>query len=240
MQTQLHSELLKLIRRAKEGDKKATDEIIQKNLGLVWSVVHRFCGRGCESEDLFQIGCIGLLKAIRRFDESYEVAFSTYAVPMIMGEIKRFLRDDGSIKVSRGLKELAAKAYGMMERRKKQTGEDISIGELADLLGVDREELVQAMDACAPTQSLNAPFDSEEDNGSLENILTEGGIEDNTVQRLTIEEMLHKLKEEDRQIILLRYFQNKTQMEVATLLNISQVQVSRKERKVLKLLRNSV
>jgi RNA polymerase sporulation-specific sigma factor len=238
MQTQLHTDIIQLIQQAKAGDQKATDEIVEKNLGLVWSVVHRFSGRGVESEDLFQIGCIGLLKAVRRFDESYGVVFSTYAVPMIMGEIKRFLRDNGSIKVSRRLKELAAKAYGIREKQKKQTGEDISIGELADMLGVDREELVQAMDSCAPVASLNATFDGEEEGATLENILTEGGIEEATLQRISVEEMLEKLKEDDRKLIELRYFQNKTQIEVATFLSISQVQVSRKERKILKFLRS--
>lgn len=237
MQTQLHSDFLQLIRRARAGDQSATDEIVKKNLGLVWSVVHRFGGRGIESEDLFQIGCIGLLKAVRRFDESFDVAFSTYAVPMIMGEIKRFLRDNGAVKVSRHLKELAARAYGVMEKHKKQTGEDMSIGSLADLLGVDREELVQAMDSCAPVASLSAPFDGEEEGASLETVLTEGGIEEDAVTRISVAEMLNKLNEDDRRIIQLRYFQNKTQTEVATLLNISQVQVSRKERSILKLLR---
>jgi RNA polymerase sporulation-specific sigma factor len=125
-----------------------------------------------------------------------------------------------------------------MEKQKKLTGEDLSIGELADLMGEDREELVQAMDSCAPVASLNAAFDKEEEGATLENILTEGGIEEDTIRRISIEEMLSKLKEEERLIIQLRYFQNKTQMEVATLLNISQVQVSRKERKILKFLRN--
>lgn len=228
----------RLLKRAIDGDTFARDKLAEDNMGLVWSVVKKFTNRGYEADDLFQIGCIGLLKAIDKFDFSYGVKFSTYAVPMIIGEIKRFLRDDGAVKVSRGVKELAAKARATSEIMQKQTGEAPTIGQLSECLGVPAEDIVFALEAACPPESLFAGEESdlapliERTEANLE-----GQNEGEIVNRLALAEVLQKLPVRERQLIVLRYFQNMTQLEVAKLLGISQVQVSRLEKKVLGLLR---
>jgi RNA polymerase sporulation-specific sigma factor len=226
-----------LLSRAAAGDEDAVNELVQKNLGLVHSVVKKFSNSPYEAEDLFQIGCMGLLKAIHKFDLSYDVRFSTYAVPMILGEIKRFLRDDGPVKVSRGLKELAIKAKSISELLQKQTGTAPGIEELASMLGRSAEEVVLALDAAVPPESLYGGGDEDGGVSAIDKIAQKGGGEGELVDKIALREVIGKLKARERQIIIFRYFQNKTQSEVAKILGISQVQVSRLEKKILEQMR---
>jgi len=232
---------LELVRRAQEGDQGAVEEIVRTNSGLVWSVVKRFAGRGYEAEDLFQIGSIGLLKCIQKFDASYDVKFSTYAVPMIMGEIKRFLRDDGMIKVSRPLKEMAQKARFAQDSLTKAHNRPPSLSEVAAEVGTTVEELVVAMEAGLEVESLYTTIHQGE--GSpiyLIDKLQEPDAGDEVVDTLTLKEIIGKLKPKERQIIILRYFYDKTQMEIAREIGVSQVQVSRIEKRVLRSLRENL
>lgn len=233
---------LALLRRAHEGDKAARDTLVEENLGLVWSIVRRFTGRGVEAEDLFQIGSIGLLKAIDKFDPGYEVQFSTYAVPMITGEIKRFLRDDGMVKVSRPLKELSWKAYAVRERLERELGQEPSLSLIARELEVTMEELVMALDSGAEVESLQKTIYQGDGNDiSLEDRLEErSGAQEQLLNRILLEETLDKLETRERQIIYLRYFEDKTQTEIARELGISQVQVSRMEKKILRIMRGKI
>lgn len=226
-----------LLSRAAAGDEDAVNELVQKNLGLVHSVVKKFSNSPYEAEDLFQIGCMGLLKAIHKFDLSYDVRFSTYAVPMILGEIKRFLRDDGPVKVSRGLKELAIKAKSISELLQKQTGTAPGIEELASMLGRSAEEVVLALDAAVPPESLYGGGAEDGGVSAIDKIAQKGGGEGELVDKIALREVIGKLKARERQIIIFRYFQNKTQSEVAKILGISQVQVSRLEKKILEQMR---
>ena len=233
-------ETLKLILRAHEGDKTARDQLVMDNVGLIWSIVRRFAGRGYEMEDLFQIGSIGLLKAIDKFDVSYDVKFSTYAVPMISGEIKRFLRDDGMIKVSRSLKELAYKSLQARERLNAELGREPTLEELSEELGVDKEELVQAMEAGGEVESLYRPIHQKE--GSeirlLDKIEEKERKEDKILDLMVLKQLLETLDAQERQLIYLRYFADKTQSDVGKMMGISQVQVSRMEKRILQNLRN--
>lgn len=224
-----------LLLRAKEGDKDARDLLVEENTGLVHSVVKRFLGRGQEMEDLFQVGCIGLIKAVQKFDLSFGVRFSTYAVPMIMGEIKRFLRDDGIIKVSRSLKETAARAMSLREDITKRTGQEPTVGELAEQLGISAAELSSALDAAVRPESLYATTDdgNREQASLLERLESEETPETDVVNRLTLNSLLNDLTGRDKTIIFLRYYKQKTQTEIAQRLGISQVQVSRIEKKLL-------
>lgn len=228
-----------LLKRAAEGDEAAKSQLVEANLGLVWSVVKKFAGRGYEADDLFQIGCMGLLKAIEKFDLSFEVRFSTYAVPMIIGEIKRFLRDDGPLKVSRSIKELAMKARSVSETLQKQTGEEASIHQIANQLGKSSEDIVFALEAVQTPDSLYA---GENDDDSIPLIdktaLREG--ETDIIDKIALREAIHKLEPRERQIIMFRYFGDKTQAQVAALLGISQVQVSRLEKKILATMRGEL
>ncbi|NCC15517.1 MAG: SigB/SigF/SigG family RNA polymerase sigma factor [Clostridia bacterium] len=221
-----------LIRQAKEGDRQAKEILLQENSGLVWSVARRFQGRGVEIEDLYQIGAIGLLKCIEKFDFSYEVKFSTYAVPMIIGEIRRFLRDDGTIKISRSLKELAAKAKRMQEKLQQEKNRDVTIQELAEALEVELEQLIPALEARKEVESLNAPISYDEDLQVQDKLASKEDGEQ-VINRLCLMEALDNLEVKERQIIVLRYFEDRTQTEVAKRMGISQVQVSRIEKKVL-------
>ncbi len=227
------------IEMAKNGDKDAEAQIVHDNTGLVWSVARRFLGRGHEAEDLFQVGCIGLIKAIKKFDMAFDVQFSTYAVPMIMGEIKRFLRDDGIIKVSRSVKELGVKARHAKEQLAKKLGREPLVSEIAELLGVDTAELAMAFDAMAQPESLSAI--QGDDNRELIDKIDEGNSnEAEIIDRLAINEALATLKPRERQIILLRYYHQKTQVQIAQMLGISQVQVSRIEKRVLGEMRKKI
>lgn len=228
-----------LIKQAHLGDKSAREQVINDNVGLIWCVVKRFAGRGTELEDLFQIGSIGLLKAVDKFDFTFEVKFSTYAVPMISGEIKRFLRDDGMIKVSRSLKELSAKAYMKREECITKNGCEPSVELLATLLEVDKEELVLALESSSEVESLYKPIYQKDGDEIclLDKLEKSEEQEDKIINKIMLTEMLEQLKEEEKQLIHLRYFMNMTQSEVGRILGISQVQVSRLEKKILKTMR---
>ena len=207
-----------------------------RNSGLIWSVVGRFRGRG-EPEDLYQIGAIGLLKCIEKFDFSYDVKFSTYAVPMILGEIKRFLRDDGTVKVSRSLKELAWRAKRLQEAAMQEESRELSLQELAERLEVEKEELVLALESTKDVESLYASVDGNEGTLQLIDKLTDNTENEKVMERLSLMEALEHLDAKQRQIIILRYFQDRTQADVARCIGISQVQVSRIEKRVLSELR---
>lgn len=224
-----------LIRRSQEGDKEAREVLIEENMGLIHHVVKRFLGRGVEAEDLFQIGAIGLVKAVDRFDLSFGVRFSTYAVPMIAGEIKRFLRDDTMIKISRSLKELAIRAARLREQILMERGEEPGVEELAGCLGVEPEELVQAMDGSAEVESLQKiVYQGDGEGLSLMDKVEQGKDEEETLLRqLLLEQLLSDLEPKERKLIVLRFFHDRTQTQVAEELGMSQVQVSRLEKKIL-------
>lgn len=225
-----------LLIKAKNGDKEAKNLLVENNVGLVWSVLKRFHNRGYEAEDLFQIGCIGLIKAIDKFNLEFEVRFSTYAVPMIIGEIKRFLRDDGIIKISRSLKELSNKARLTKDILSRELLREPTINEIAERLGVQVEELAMALEATYAPESL---FNSTNDgNGGTPQLIDriEGEGEENYVEmldKLALRQILETLNPRDKKIIILRYFKEYTQVQIAKLLGISQVQVSRIEKKIL-------
>ncbi len=228
-------ETMKLIEMAHNGDKAARERLVMDNVGLVWSIVRRFTGRGCETEDLFQIGSIGLIKAIDKFDTAYEVRFSTYAVPMIAGEIKRFLRDDGMIKVSRSIKEMGVRVAAARETLSGLLGRDPTVDELADRLGVSREEVAASLEAGSQVESLYAPSGSGDDNNLtlLDRVAEEREAHEELLDRMVLGQLLKALDRQQREIIIRRYFYNQTQTQIAKLLGISQVQVSRMERKIL-------
>ena len=232
-------EILSLIGRAHQGDKRAREILTENNMGLVHSIARRFQNRGVEMEDLIQIGCIGLLKAIDKFDTSYDVRFSTYAVPMITGEIKRFLRDDGMVKVSRSLKETAAKAYTVREELFLKEGKEPRMEEIARELGITREELVLAMDSQGQVESLQKTiYQSDGNEISLEDKLPlEENQQEMVVNRMFLEQALGTLDRKERELIYLRFFQDRTQSSIAQQMGMSQVQVSRMEKKILNRLR---
>ncbi|QAA31707.1 RNA polymerase sporulation sigma factor SigF [Clostridium manihotivorum] len=231
-----------LIRQAKAGSVEAMNRLIEINMPLVSSISRKFLNRGYDYEDIFQIGSIGLVKAINNFDDSFNVKFSTYAVPMIIGEIKRFLRDDGFIKVSRNTKTLARKLHFSREELSKKLDREPTIEELAEYSGVEKEEIVFALESANSMQYL---YDTiHQDDGSpvlLIDKIAENGEEDaEMIDRLALKEALKSLEPKSRQIILLRYFKDKTQIQVAKMLGISQVQVSRIEKKVLQQMRKKL
>ena len=230
-----------LIKLAKEGDVEATDALVSGNFPLIKAIVKGYLNKGVEYDDLYQIGCVGFLKAIKNFDPSFDVKFSTYAVPMISGEIKRFLRDDGSIKVSRSIKTLAIKLKSFIDKQKNINGESPSIEEMADEFGVEKEDVVIALDSCQQTISLNAKID--EDDPNSQNVIDKLAIfdkSDDMLDKFILKTEILNLPEKERQIILLRYYRGKTQGEVAELLDVSQVQVSRMESKIIEQLRKKL
>lgn len=233
---------IELIKLAKEGDRKAREQVATENLGLVWSVVRRFAGRGHELEDLYQIGCIGLMKCIDKFDPAYDVKFSTYAVPMIMGEIKRFLRDDGMVKVSRSLKETAYKVYSVREQMMNEHGIEPTIEELASSLEIEKEDIVLALEAGSEVESIYKTIYQNDGNSIylIDKLVSSEDESRQAVDRLALEELLGQLEEKERSIIRMRYFEDKTQTEIAEFLGISQVQVSRIEKKVLTKMREQM
>jgi RNA polymerase sporulation-specific sigma factor len=230
---------LELIARAQDGDNDAAEQLIKENSGLIWSVVKKFAKRGYEPDDLFQIGAIGLLKCIRKFDTSFDVKFSTYAIPMIIGEIKRFLRDDGMIKVSRPMKELATKARYTTEMLTAKLGRQPTISELATEIGTTTEELIVAMEAGHDVESLHATI--YQGDGSpiflIDKVAQTTNDTDQAINILALKQLIERLKPKERQVIILRYFRDKTQIEVAKAIGVSQVQVSRIEKKVLQTLK---
>lgn len=232
-------ETMELIHMAHEGDKDARDRLVMENVGLIWSIVRRFSGRGYEMEDLFQIGSIGLIKAIDKFDTGFDVKFSTYAVPMITGEIKRFLRDDGMIKVSRSLKEMGMKVRAAREEMTYVLGREPTIEEIAGRLDASREEVAASLEAGAEVESLYRPAGGKDDTTTclMDRLEEESNHHEELLNRMVLKELMEGLTEEQRQIIIRRYFYNQTQTQIAGELGISQVQVSRLEKRILKEMR---
>lgn len=228
-------EISRLLIQAQDGDKKAREVLIEKNLGLIHHIVKRFSGRGYELEDLFQIGSIGLMKAIDHFDLSYQVRFSTYAVPMIQGEIKRFLRDDGMVKVSRTLKENGWKISIAQAEFNRSNGNDPTLSELCEKTGLSLEEIVTAMDANSEIESIYRNLYQADGNEILlaDKLKEPRDAHEEAVNRIFVHQLMEKLNMEEKRLIQLRYFCNKTQVEAAGEMGISQVQVSRLEKKIL-------
>lgn len=228
-------EFERLVLAAHAGDENARNELIENNLRLVWSVVQRFLGRGIEAEDLFQIGSVGLVRAVDRFDPAFGVKFSTYAVPLIIGEIRRFFRDDGPVKVSRSLKENALRVRKAQELLAAKLGRDPSMHEIAEEIGISIEDLVTATDAMRPLSSLQETL--TQDDGSalrLEDRLPDSRVDESAwVDRLAIQGALGQLADVERQVIFSRFFHDKTQVQTAEILGISQVQVCRIEKRAL-------
>lgn len=232
-------ETLLLIQQAQQGDQEAIERLVKENSGLIWAVVKKFLNRGYDADDLYQIGSIGLLKCIKKFDTSYNVKFSTYAVPMIMGEIKRFLRDDGLIKVSRNLKELAVKARYTSDALSKKLGKTPNIYELAEEMNVSAEDLVLALEANLEVESLYSTVNKTDSNPMyLIDRLAEKDNEAKMIDFIALKEIIQNLKPKEREIIMLRYFDDKTQTETAKEIGVSQVQISRIEKKVLQAIRS--
>ena len=228
-----------LLRLTKEGNEAAREQIILNNVGLIWSVVRRFTNRGYESEDLFQIGIMGLIKAIDKFDLSYQVKFSTYAVPMIAGEIRRFLRDDGIVKVSRTLKENSWKIRRESDLFRQRKGREPTVNELQECTGMTPEEIVQAMDFSVEVDSIDRTV--RQSDGSeislLDRLQVENTRTEELLNRVMLEQLLAELPEKERRLIIMRYLQDRSQTEVARMMGVSQVQVSRLEKKILKQMR---
>lgn len=225
-----------LIRKAQQGDKVAREQLINENTGLVWSIVRRFLGRGQEAEDLFQIGVIGLMKAVDKFDLSFDVMLSTYACPMISGEIKRYLRDNNSlIKVSRSIKENGWKIKAAKERLAYELGRDATLEELAAATELSMEDVVTALEAGSEIESIYKTVYQGDGNEIylVDRISEEKNEAESLLDKMTVKQLLDTLTEEERTLIISRYFEDKTQVETAKLLGISQVQVSRLEKKIL-------
>ena len=229
-----------LIKQSQEGDKEAKEQLIMLHSGLIWNVVRRFMGRGYETEDLYQIGAIGLIRAIDKFDFTYDVKFSTYAVPLISGEIKRFLRDDGMIKVSRTLKENQWKIKKAMEVLQNRLGREATIEELAEELVMEPEEIIFSLEATVEVESMEQSIYARDGKeiSLKDRLTTEKNEQEELMNRLFIQQLLDMLSDRDRELIKLRYFENKTQTQVADLLGISQVQVSRLEKKILRYMKD--
>ncbi|QFT89492.1 RNA polymerase sigma-F factor [Bacillus sp. THAF10] len=226
-------EVKELIQRSQDGEQEARDMIVQKNMRLVWSVVQRFMNRGYEPDDLFQIGCIGLLKSVDKFDLSYDVKFSTYAVPMIIGEIQRFIRDDGSVKVSRSLKEIANKIRKAKDELSKRYGRVPTVNEIAEFLEITAEEVVLAQEAArAPSSIHETVYENDGDPITLLDQIADHS-EHRWFDKIALKEAIEELDEREKLIVYLRYYKDQTQTEVAQRLGISQVQVSRLEKKIL-------
>ena len=223
-----------LLRAAQSGDNDACSQAVQENSGLIWSIVRRYCGRGVAPEDLYQLGCLGFLKAVRGFDFSYGTCFSTYAVPKIAGEIRRFLRDDGALKVGRTTREKAQALYTMRESLRQELGREPALSELAEATGMEPEEIARVDLATASPESLQ----SENEEGlTLEGTLGTDAPEDSMVERIALQEAIRQLPEKERMTILLRYFKGLTQEQTARVVGVSQVQISRLEKKGLARLR---
>ena len=230
-----------LIKKAKNGDNEATEILISGNFPLIKAIVKGYLNKGVEYDDLYQIGCVGFLKAIKNFDDKFDVKFSTYAVPMISGEIKRFLRDDGAVKVSRSIKTLAIKLKSYIDKKRNALEEIPTIDELAEMFQVEKEDVIIALDSCQQTISLNAKID--EDDPNSQNVIDKFVCEDKNeeiLDKFILKNEINNLPEKEKKIILLRYYRGKTQGEVAELLNVSQVQVSRMESKIIEQLKKKM
>lgn len=232
------NEAFELIRKAQSGDENAKSILVENNSPLIKSILRRYKNKGVEYDDLYQLGCIGLLKAIKNFSTEFGVKFSTYAVPMIMGEIKRYLRDDGYIKVSRTTKTLSCKIAYYIDSVKNSEGRSPSVDEIAERFGIEPQEVVFTIDSSKMPVSIYDKGDDEQGQAIFEK-LTDGDQTDSTIEKMLIKESISKLDEREKKIVLLRYYKDKTQSEVAKVLNVSQVQVSRLETKIIEKLRES-
>ena len=232
------------IEKAQSGDKKALEELIEENNGLIWSIVKRFYGRGHEPEDLYQIGCLGFIKSIKRFNTDFEVKLSTYAVPYMIGEIKRYIRDDGPVKVSRSIKDLGIKIRELQREKMNKQGREPKIQEIAKELKVDLDDVILAMEATNSVESIEGTKHINNKDGKsislLDTLSTEKNEEETITNKLVIGQLIKDLKDREKEIILLRYYKEKTQSQVAKILGISQVQVSRLERKILENMRRKM
>lgn len=235
---------MKIIERAQNGSKEDMTKLIEDNNGLIWSIVRRFSGRGYDIEDLYQIGSIGFIKAIQRFDTSFEVRLSTYAVPYILGEIKRYIRDDGPIKISRSIKELNIKILELQKEYMNKYAREITLEEISKELRITKEEITMALDSAKPVDSIESSKyrDSKTDKtiSILENISTGKDEQTEITNRIVIKNLINELDKEEKEIIMLRYYKHKTQVQVSKILGITQVQVSRLERKILNEMRRKL
>ena len=231
----MNADRMALIRRAQAGEREAAQQLVEENTGLIWSVARRFFGRGVEPDDLYQLGCVGFLKAIEGFDLSYGTQFSTYAVPKISGEIRRFLRDDGVVKVSRTIKEQAVKIRQARLLLEQRIGREPKMSELSAETGLSPEEIAFAETATGPADSIQR--ESGEDGFTLELVLGDFGAEDKMVEHVALRAAIEKLPEREKQVIALRYYHGMTQQASARVLHVSQVQISRLERRAVDLLR---
>lgn len=226
------------LRLAKSGDREAVGRLVQENSGLIWSVARRFFGRGVESDDLYQLGCVGFLKAISGFDEEYGTQFSTYAVPKISGEIRRFLRDDGAVKVSRGIKEKAQLIRNARVQLEQTLGREPALSELSERTGFDAAEIAAAETAVSPTESFHR--ETGEEGFTLESILSNSGEEERLLERVSLRQCVDSLPESERKVIALRYYHGLTQDAAARVLGVSQVQISRLEKRAVERLRGKL
>ncbi len=234
---------LTLIKQAHKGDKASRDKVLTENTALIWSIVRRFLNRGYEGEDLFQIGCIGMLKAIDRFDVNYNVAFSTYAVPLITGEIRRFLRDDGIIKISRSIKENQNKIIAETEKFREINHVEPTIEKLAEICSLSKEDVVTAIESLRNVESIYKEVECSGEGNSVsivDRLVDQSNHENMVLDRMLIKQLLDTLDENERNIIILRYYKNKTQADIAKEIGITQVQVSRKEKKILNKLKKEI
>lgn len=227
-----------LLRAAREGDNGACQQVLEENQGLIWSVVRRYCGRGVEMDDLYQLGCLGFVKAVQGFDPGFGTQFSTYAVPKIAGEIRRFLRDDGPVKVSRGMKERAGLIRTAQVRLEEHLGREPTLSQLAEETGLEPEEVAAAQLSAEPVLSLQG--ETGESGLILEGLLGDDGLEEKTVERLALERALELLPQRERTVIQLRYYKGLTQSQCARVIGVSQVQISRLERRALHDLRTQL
>ncbi|UYZ11835.1 RNA polymerase sporulation sigma factor SigF [Brevibacillus sp. WF146] len=235
-----NDQVKELIAKSQNGDAEARELLVNSNIRLVWSVVQRFINRGYEADDLFQIGCIGLLKAVDKFDLAYDVKFSTYAVPMIIGEIQRFLRDDGTVKVSRSLKETANKVRRTKDELYKVYGRSPTISEVAEAVGITPEEVVLAQEASrAPSSIHETVFENDGDPITLIDQIADDGVS-RWFEKIALKDAISRLNEREQLIVYLRYYKDQTQSEVAERLGISQVQVSRLEKRILQTIKDQI
>jgi len=231
----MSEELYDRIRAAQSGDRAATGQLVEENAGLIWSVARRYFGRGADPEDLYQLGCVGFLKAIEGYDADYGTKFSTYAVPKIAGEIRRFLRDDGTVKVSRAIKEQAAQIRAARTALEQRIGREPTITELSRETGITPEEIAFAETATGPAESLQR--ESGEDGFTLELVLGDYGAEERMVEHVALRAVIEKLPERERQVVALRYYHGMTQQSCARVMRVSQVQISRLEKRAVETLR---
>ncbi|MCI8856875.1 MAG: sigma-70 family RNA polymerase sigma factor [Clostridiaceae bacterium] len=227
-----------LLRQARDGDARACEQLVEENNGLIWAVARRYFGRGVEPDDLYQLASLGFVKAVRGYDDAYGTEFSTYAVPKIAGEIRRFMRDDGAVKVSRAVKEQAARLRRLQNEMEFELGREVTVGELAARAGISAEEAAACEQATGQVDSLQRTL--SDDGASLGELLGDDGIEDRITLRLSLQQALADLPERERQVIALRYEHDMTQAQAAAVIGVSQVQISRIERKAIDLLRREI